>query len=352
MTTSIFAFIIVLGVLIFFHELGHFLMARLFGVGVEKFSLGFGPKIVGFTSGLTDYRISLIPLGGYVKMVGEEPDEELPPEEIHLSFTHKPVWQRFLIVAAGPVFNFVLPLFIFFGLALFYGSATLEPVIGEVQKNMPAQAAGLLAGDRVVSINQVALDSWEEMALIIGQSQGQELVVDVVRSNGEPATIQVAPQQVDGLTIFGEPEKRYVLGVLAAGEMRRARLGPVAAAAESLRQTGYIIRLTIIGVGKIFSGSVSTKELGGPILIAQMSGKAAQQGLGSLLAFIAFISINLGILNLLPIPVLDGGHLFFFAIEALFRRPLPVKVRELAQQAGMMALLLLMVLVIYNDIMR
>ena len=349
--TSIVALIIVLGVLIFFHEFGHFLVARFFGVGVERFSLGFGPRIVGFTSGITDYRISAIPLGGYVKMVGEDPDAELDPADIPLSFTHKPVSQRFLIVAAGPLFNLLLAIFIFFGLFGIYGEMLLQPVIGEVRADMPAGLSGIATGDRIVAIDGQPVDSWEQMAAIIEGSGGSDLAVTVLRE-GEQIQMTVSPRLVDGKTIFGEPAQRYVLGVSSAGEFTHIKLSLPKAFYASLSQTWEIIRLTGLGVAKMVSGAVSTKELGGPILIAQIAGRTAEQGASSLLAFIAFISINLAILNFLPIPVLDGGHLMFFTIEAIRRRPVSIKTREIAQQFGMAVILLLMILVFYNDINR
>lgn len=349
--TTIFALIIVLGVLIFFHELGHFIMARLFGVGVERFSLGFGPRLFGFQRGRTDYRVSAVPLGGYVKMVGEEPDEEIAAADIPESFTHKPVSRRILIVAAGPLFNLLLAILIFYGLFQAYGALWMKPVIGEVSPAMPAQAAGLAPGDQVVHINGTPIKKWEELATMIDGSSGQALTL-VIERGDETFTVTVTPAMVDGKTIFGEPRKRYVLGIVASGEVVREPIGPVAAMVMSLESTWDIIRLTAIGVAKMVSGALSTKELGGPILIAQMAGKQAEEGVASFLAFIAFISVNLAILNFLPIPVLDGGHLLFYAIELVRRKPVGLKTREVAQQFGMVVIISLMVLVFYNDITR
>ncbi len=349
--TSIVALIIVLGVLIFFHEFGHFLTARLFGVGVERFSLGFGPRLFGFRSGITDYRVSAVPLGGYVKMVGEDPQEEVEPADREISFTHKPLSQRFLIVAAGPVFNLLLAVIIFFGLFQIAGSIHLKPVIGEVKPDMPAAEAGLSQGDRVLAIDGKKVATWTQMAEKIEKSGGKTLSVTVARER-EQITVDLAPRLADSKNIFGESRKRYVVGIVAAGETVREHLGPAAALTKSVGQTWRIVRLTCVGVVKIIAGSLSTKELGGPILIAQMAGEQAEQGAASLLAFIAFISINLAILNFLPIPVLDGGHLLFFIIEAVQGRPVTLKTREIAQQFGMFVIIFLMVLVFYNDIMR
>jgi len=228
--TTLFALIIVLGVLIFFHELGHFLVARLFGVGVEKFSLGFGPRLFGFKSGITDYQVSAIPLGGYVKMVGEDPDaeEELSEADIPLSFTHKHVAKRFCIVAAGPVFNMLLAVLIFYGLFQVYGMAHLQPVIGEVTPASPAHAAGLMAGDRVVAVDDAAVVSCEEMALMIRDSGGRMLRLTVQRGDGL-LKVDVRPDPTEGASIFGEPQTHYRIGVAASGEVVRERLNPVAA---------------------------------------------------------------------------------------------------------------------------
>jgi regulator of sigma E protease len=450
MTTSIFAFIIVLGILIFFHELGHFLVARLFGVGVEKFSLGFGPRLVGKTVGITDYRISAIPLGGYVKMVGEEPDAEIDPADIPLSFTHKSVFKRILIVAAGPFFNLVLAVLIFFGFYLMSGIEDVTPVIRNIEADSPAAAAGLKRGDRILSIDGDAVESWYDIGRAVEGSEGQLLRMRISRE-GAAMTVSVRSELRTGEDLFGDPvtyygigiygfppleavvgnvssgmpaeraglkkgdkilaidgrkvedwsdmrdviaasggkalqlrvlrddttfdtsitpalrevknalgeaEERYLIGISTAGtvlpdeERLTKRLGLFAAFRESLERTWFVAEISVIGIVKMIRGSISSDNLGGPIMIAQMAGEQAKEGIGKLIQFVAFISINLAIINFLPIPVLDGGHLAFFAVEAVRRRPVSLRVREIAQQAGMFILLLLMVFVFYNDIMR
>ena len=351
MGTNIFAFVVVLGVLIFFHELGHFLVARFFGVGVEKFSLGFGPKIFGKTIGITDYRISAIPLGGYVKMVGEEPDTEVEPDQIPLSFTHKHVLKRILIVAAGPLFNVLLAVLIFYGIFQISGTIILKPVIGDVQEGTPAQAAGLKKGDEVVGINGRPIENWDQMAGIIADSQGAPLEV-TIRRDGEARVMSLSPVLKTTKNIFGEDIPRYVIGITAAGDIYTKKLSPIGAIAESLVQTYNIVELTVVSVAKIIQGTVSTKTIGGPIMIAELAGQQAKLGATNLLFFIALISINLAILNILPIPVLDGGHLLFFTIELLIGRPVSIRIREVSQQAGMFVLILLMIFVFYNDITR
>ena len=351
MGNSILAFVVVLGVLIFFHELGHFLVARLFGVGVEKFSLGFGPRLVGKTVGITDYRISAIPLGGYVKMVGEEPDADLEPSQIPLSFTHKHVIKRILIVAAGPFFNLLLAVVIFFGLFQISGTYILLPVVGTVQEDSPAMAGGLKTGDRVLSVDGRDVETWEQMAEAISESGGRALHLGVHRDD-ERLDLVVTPESKSLPNIFGEDVPRFVIGISSAGETVARRLNVFQSLGEGVLQTYRIAELTVISIVKLIQGSISAKTLGGPLMIAEMAGQQAKEGAANLVFFIALISINLAILNFLPIPVLDGGHMLFFAIELVRGRPVSLRVREIAQQAGMLILLMLMIFVFYNDITR
>ena len=351
MGTSIFAFIIVLGVLIFFHEFGHFLIARLFGVGVEKFSLGFGPRLIGKKIGITDYRLSAIPLGGYVKMVGEEPDAEIDPADLPLSFTHKHVAKRMLIVAAGPVFNILLAVLIFFGIFWASGTFIMKPSIGAVRAGSPAAAAGLMQGDLITVINGMAINSWDEMAEIINGSEGQTLDLSIRRQEST-LDLSIAPEKVPTQNIFGEEIQRYVIGIEASRESYSKEMNPIEAFSESLKQSYRVIELMVVIIAKLIKGDISTDTLGGPIMIAQMAGDSAKAGVGSLIFFIALISINLAVINLLPIPVLDGGHLLFFLIEAIKGSPVSIKVREVSQQVGLFLLILLMILVFYNDIHR
>jgi regulator of sigma E protease len=351
MLISIFAFVIVLSVLIFFHELGHFIVARLFGVGVEKFSLGFGPRLFGKKIGTTDYRISAIPLGGYVKMVGEEPDAEIDPADIPFSFTHKHVFKRILIVAAGPLFNFLLAIVIFFGLFQISGTYILKPSVGQVETGSPADKGGLEKGDLILSIDGYTVTSWEDMSEIISRSMGKTLSVSVRRGEAT-ILIEIAPVIKTMQNIFGEDLDRYMIGISASGEAFTKDLNPFQAMAESIVQTYKITELTALSVIKLIQGVIPAKTLGGPILIAQMAGQQAKAGTANLFFFIAVISINLAILNFLPIPVLDGGHLLFFFIEAIKGSPINTKMREIAQQAGIFVLIFLMILVFYNDITR
>ncbi len=345
------SFVVVLGFLIFVHELGHFILAKLMGVGVKKFSLGFGPKIVSKKVGMTEYMISWIPLGGYVKMVGEEPDAELDASLIPLSYSHKGVGKRALIILAGPLFNVLFAVVIFFSLFQFAGLPIMEPEVGELQEGMAAQASGMRPGDRVVSINGKPVRAWSDMAALITESEGRSLGFEILRDD-RTFLVEITPQLVPSQNIWGEEVEKFAIGITASGTSSILRLNAFQSATESLTHTWQIAALTTVAIGKIITGSISAKALGGPILIAQLTGEQAKAGLISLLFFVAVLSINLGIINLLPIPILDGGHLLFCFIEAVSRRPVNLKVREVAQQVGFFVLVLLMLFVFYNDIAR
>lgn len=351
MGITLLSFVIVLGVLIFFHEFGHFLIARLFGVGVEKFSLGFGPRLIGKRIGRTDYRISAIPLGGYVKMVGEEPDAKVAPEDIPISFTHKHVFKRICIVAAGPFFNILLAVVIFFSIFLISGLFILKASVGEVREGSPAFAAGLKTGDEITAIDEMPISNWNDMTETIGASKGKTLKVNVKRRDSD-LVFQIRPELIPAKNLFGEDIQRYIIGISSAGDFYTQTLNPFQALAESFRQTYTVIELMVVIIGKLIVGDISTDTIGGPIMIAKMAGDQAKSGIGNLIFFIALISVNLAIINLLPIPILDGGHLLFFLIEAVKGNPVSLKVREVAQQIGLFIILLLVILVFYNDIFR
>ena len=351
MGNSVVAFVIVLGILVFFHELGHFLLARFFGVGVETFSLGFGPKIYQRKVGTTQYCISMIPLGGYVKMVGEEPGAPLAEADIPLSFNHKKLYQKILIVAAGPLFNFLLAFLIFYVIFQFSGLYFVNPVVGEVTANSPALAADMRTGDRVVAIDNKPVNSWDDMVTLIGEGTGAPLSIQVER-DGRYHLLQVTPEAKVSKNIFGEDVKRFMIGVAASGEVTHVGLNPFQALWQGALRTWNIVELTLLSVVKIFNGSVSADTLGGPIMIAQMAGKQAQAGMANFFFFIAMLSVNLGIINLFPVPVLDGGHIVFFFYEAVTGKAADEKFREQANRFGMGLLLALMVFVFYNDIIR
>jgi len=342
--------IVALGLLIFVHELGHFLFAKLFGVGVEKFSLGFGPKIVGKTIGETEYLISAFPLGGYVKMVGESPDTELSEDELARSFMGKPPLQRIVIVAAGPVFNLLFAALLFI-IVYLVGVPAATTKIGEIVAGKPAAAAGFKPGDLVTMVNGTPVSRWDEFSARIADSTGAPLDIQV-RRGGELLQFRVIPELKSGTNLFGEKISYPVIGVVAAGEMVTDRYSPPQAVVKGVRQTWRVISLTFVSLLKLVERVVPLDTVGGPIMIAKMAGEQASAGGVNYLAFMALLSINLGVLNLLPVPILDGGHLFFYSWELIFRKPVSMRTRELAQQIGLVLLISLMVLAFYNDIVR
>jgi len=371
--------IFVLGILIFVHEFGHFIVAKLFNVKVEKFSLGFGPKLFGKQIGETEYLISAFPLGGYVKMFGEggaiegaatppadgsdteksydgesgESLDELPElteAEKARSFAHKPPLARIAIVMAGPLFNLVFAWMIFILLCML-GVPTVTARIGEVLKDKPAARAGLLKDDVVTSINGRRVAQWDEIASLIAAGKGQPVDLTVKRS-GQELRFTITPEARVSKNLFGESVKGHAIGIAAAGEVITETSGPLQAVVKGSAQTWKVIDLTVMSLVKMVQRVVPMDSVGGPIMIAKMAGETAQMGASSFLAFMALLSINLGVLNLLPVPVLDGGHLFFFFCELVLGRPVNQKVREYPQQIGLFLLLSLMVLAFYNDIIR
>ena len=348
--TTIISFIVLLGLLIFVHELGHFLLAKRLGVGVLKFSLGFGPKLIGKKIGETEYLISAFPLGGYVKMIGEDPGEVVSQEDLQRSFQNQPLLRRTAIVAAGPVFNLILAALIF-SIVFMTGVPVLTSKLGEISKESPAFSAGLKKGDRIVSIDGTLLRRWDEMVEIIQRSSGVRLTLSIERE-GKRFDVPVIPEKKKTRNIFGEEREVGMIGVASGGEFIQEKASPHIAVLKGFGKTIDISILTIVGVVKIIQRIVPADTIGGPILIAQLAGEQASAGLTSFILFTAMISINLGVLNLLPIPILDGGHLFFFLIEAIRRKPLSVKMREVAQQIGLFIIIGLMIFAFYNDIMR
>ena len=351
---SIISFIIVLGVLIFVHELGHFLTAKLFGIGVLKFSLGFGPKLIAKRYGETEYLISALPLGGYVKMVGEQPNEEVSAEQTQQSFSAKAVWKRFLVVLAGPLSNLICAVFIFAVVTLITGIPHPLPSteIGQITPGSPAEKAGFKVGDVIEAIDGKAITSWQEVSEIIKNGGGKALTLSVKRGDTVIA-VQGVPSKSEVKDIFGEVvETRYMLGIAQKESLAYEPTTVTGAFKSSLEQTWFYIDLTIMSLWKIIQQVIPASQMGGPILIAQMAGQQMEAGWLNLFSFMAVLSVNLGIINLFPIPVLDGGHLFFFSIEAIRRKPLSLRAQERLQQIGIVLLASLMLFVFYNDFVR
>ncbi len=350
MIISILSAIVVLGILIFVHELGHFLFAKYFNVGVETFSLGFGPKVFARKFGETEYRISAFPLGGYVKMVGENIDEELSEEDLENSFLAKTPLRRMAIVAAGPCFNLLFAYLVFIVVCMI-GIPMATSKIGEVLKDKPAARAGIKAGDRITSIDGKPISRWNDLALLISGSSGKPLDLTVERA-GKTFPVKVTPEMRTAKNLLGETVTSPAIGVMVSKEVVTERVGPLEAVVKGSEHTWNVTKLTVIAVGKIFTGSISVDNIGGPIMIAKTAGDEAKTGLVYFLSFMALLSINLGLLNLLPVPILDGGHLVFYLWEMVVGKPVNLKTREIAQQIGLVLLVGLMVLAFYNDIAR
>lgn len=429
--TTIISFIIVLGVLIFIHELGHFLVAKYSGVGVEKFSLGFGPKLIGIKRGETEYRLSLLPLGGYVKMVGEAPGESVSEEDKRRSFNQQPLLNRAAIVAAGPIMNLVLaavllPVIFMIGIQLpsylekpvlvgfvapgeaadkagikagdivstidghpivdweefleefslnpgkrmkagvvregrmiflditpdtsektgvGYGGVypPMKPIIGDVSEGYPAKAAGIRAGDIIISVDGKPIVHWAELEDIIHKNGGKKAFI--VARGEEKLTFELTPK-------FNDDAKVFLVGIARQEDYMMRKYGFVESIGKGYEAGHEMTERLFLVVKGLVAGQYSLKTLGGPIMIAQVAGKAAETGLAELLSLVAFLSLQLGIINLFPIPVLDGGHLMFFGFEALKGKPLSERFMAVAQQIGIVLLIGLMVLVTYNDLLR
>ncbi len=347
-------FIFVLGILIFFHELGHFLVAKYFRVNVLKFSLGFGPKLVGKKIGETEYLISLIPLGGYVKMLGQNGDDEdepLSPEEERGSFSNQHVLKRVGIVMAGPLFNLLLALLIFCSLYMVSGIQVMTPEIGQVRNDSPGHKAGLLKGDCIISIGGEIIETWSDIKNVVRRSAGDPLDITVRRDN-RSLSLTVVPEEAVEKNIFGEDVKSALIGIVASGKSKKVALPPIGAIKEGFKKTWEITELTCLTIVKLLQRAIPIKTLGGPIMIGQMTGQLAQKDFSYLIPFMAVISINLGILNLLPVPILDGGLIVFLLIELLIGKPLSFKKRDLAQKVGLFLLFMLMAVTIFNDVAR
>jgi len=330
--------------------LGHFVFAKKLGVGVLTFSLGFGPRLVGRKWGETEYQISVFPLGGFVKLVGENPGEEIKEEDRGRSFSAQPVWKRFLIVSAGPFFNFLLAI-VFFSTINIFGVPYFPSKIGDISPESPAAQAGLKKGDLIVSIDGEAVSKWDDLSRIIRSSQGKELQLKIKRDS-ETLDLKVTPKSSTQKNLFGEEVQIFVIGITPTDELLVQKVGPFEAIGKGLSQTWFGIKLTVVSIIKVIERVIPAKTIGGPIMIAQLAGEQAKRGIISLILFTAILSINLGVINLFPIPVLDGGHFVFLALEAILRKPVSIKKMEIAQQVGLILIILLMLFAFYNDLLR
>ncbi|HEX9807978.1 MAG TPA: RIP metalloprotease RseP [Alphaproteobacteria bacterium] len=350
------AFLFILTVIVFFHELGHYYVARWNGVRVDVFSIGFGPELFGWNdrSG-TRWKVSLLPLGGYVKMFGESDesngdDRGLTPQERAVSFHYKSVGQRVAIVSAGPVANFVLAIVVLTGLFATTGEPFTPAEIGAVQPGSAAEAAGFRPGDRFTAIGGARIERFEDVQRVVRSSPGQELVV-TVRRGDETMDIRVVPERQELVDRFGNRSEIGLLGVSRTGN-EFVRHDPLTAAVRAVAETWEISLYTLRAVGQIIAGTRGSDELGGPVRIAQMSGQVAEIGIASVFWFLAVLSINLGLINLFPVPMLDGGHLLFYGIEALRGRPASDRVMEISFRVGLGLVVALFLFVTVQDLMR
>ena len=353
------SFLLVLTVLVFVHEFGHYWVARRCGVRIEIFSIGFGPEIRGWTDRAgTRWKFSLVPLGGYVKMLGDadaasvtsNPLVGLSPREVAESFYHKPLAQRAAIVAAGPAANFLFAAIVFAGLFVFVGQPFTPPDVSAVLPGSAAEKAGIQSGDRILRINGESIERFEEIQRIVQIGLEQPLDIVVRRASGE-IVLRAVPTVVEEVDRLGDKHRVARLG-LRAGGVEFARHDPLTAIWRSVQETYSQTVGTLRAVGQMIVGSRTTEELGGPLRIAQMSGEVVQGGVGSLLVFIAILSINLGLINLFPVPVLDGGHLMFYAIEAVRGRPLGPRAQEYGFRFGLALVLSLAVFATWNDLVH
>ncbi len=345
------AAVVAFGVLVFLHELGHFLVAKKAGVGVLTFSIGFGPKILVRRYGETEYCISAFPLGGYVQMMGEDPREQVLDADRDRSFAEKSLAARSAIVVAGPAANLVLAVVVFMMVFLIFGVPYRTAEIGRVQPDSPAVGAGLQAGDRIVMIGDQDIRSWDELSSAVRESEGRALELGVAR-DGREFVVSLRPTRGQTANILGETEDVWLIGVQGAGSVEVDRLNPFTAAWLAVTRTVELTLLTVEVLAKMVVGRVDSANIGGPLMIAQAAGEQAQRGLANYLFLVALLSINLGVLNLLPIPMLDGGHLLFFLIETVRGKPLGQQQRERAQQFGLVLLIGVMIYAFYNDLAR
>jgi len=346
--------VVLLGILIFVHELGHFIFAKSLGIKVLKFSLGFGPKVIGKKYGDTEYLLSAFPLGGYVKMLGQsdtpEEEEEISEAEKHRAYNFQPIWKRFTVVFSGPFFNLCFAVLIFF-LVFMNGVPYMLAEVGAITPDSPAARQGIMKGDRVIEVDGKRIIRWDEMTEIIHNQPGKELTVRIDRS-GSPLTLIVRPEKKVIKNLFGEDKEVGLIGITPSGKTELKQEGIAGAFSLAVSRTWDISVLTLVSMVKLVQRIIPADTIGGPIMIFQMAGQQASHGAMSFFTFMAVISINLGVLNLLPIPVLDGGHILFMGIEAIRRKPLSEKVIIISQKVGLVLLLSLMAFAFYNDIVR
>jgi regulator of sigma E protease len=357
-------FLFVLTLVVFFHELGHFLIARVCGVKVLVFSIGFGPELFGFNDRHgTRWKVSAVPLGGYVKFFGDDnaasvPDQAaiaaMSEEERRYSFVHQPVGGRAAIVVAGPVANFLLAIVIFSALLMIFGKPSTSARVDAIQAESAAAAAGFQPGDLVLSIDGRPIDSFPDMQQIVSTSAGETLVFEVDRG-GTRITLKATPALKEVKDRFGNVHRMGVLGITRSAspdDTHFTPVGPLNAVVLGVQRTWFVVERTLSYIGGVASGREAADQLGGPIRIAQVSGQVATEGLPSLFSLAAVLSVSIGLLNLFPVPLLDGGHLLFYAIEAVRGKPLSDRAQEVGFRIGLAIVVMLMIFATYNDILH
>jgi regulator of sigma E protease len=357
-------FLFVLTLVVFFHELGHFLVARWCGVRVLVFSIGFGPELFGFNDRRgTRWQLSAIPLGGYVKFFGDDNAASVPDpaalaamneEERRHSFVHQRVGPRAAIVVAGPVANFLLAIVIFAALFMVFGKPSTSPRVDAVQPGTAAQAAGFQPGDLVLTIDGRAVESFPDMQQIVSTSAGETLTFEVERG-GTHVTLKAVPTLKESKDRFGNVHRIGVLGITRSPSPEDTHfqpVGPLTALELGVQKTWFVVERTLSYIGGVVSGREAADQLGGPIRIAQVSGQVATEGLPSLFSLTAVLSVSIGLLNLFPVPLLDGGHLLFYAIEATRGKPLSERAQEVGFRIGLAIVVMLMIFATYNDILH
>lgn len=346
---SLISFLIVLSILVLVHEFGHFIVARRLGVRVERFSFGFGPKIFSIKRGETEYLISAIPLGGYVKMAGDEPGEGLVGDK--WEFLSRTISERFRIIFAGPLLNYVLA-FLIFSVIFMFGSPTLTTEVGALLKGYPAESQGLAVGDKIVSIDGKPVKYWEEMTGIIHKHTFGAMRLSVERA-GRISDIEIKPMVRETKDIFGNKTRIALVGIAPSQRIESVRYGPIQSLYMGFKKLMQLTYVTYKALWSIVVGRLSLKEsMTGPIGIFVITGQAAKMGLVYILHLMGILSASLAIFNILPLPVLDGGHIIFLAIEKLRGRPLSIKTQERVTNLGIAFLVLLTVFIFYSDIIK
>src|ERR1700761_7240957 len=356
------AFLFVITLVVFFHELGHFLVARAFGVKVDIFSVGFGKEIVGRNdrSG-TRWKISWLPIGGYVKFAGDADAASRPDVEAARTMTaaeregvlmFKPLYQRALVAAAGPLANFVLAIVLLTGILMYTGHATVAPVVGDVVKASPAALAGIRTGDRVTRIDQTPITDFQQLPEIISVSSGTSPLAVGISRAGHDMTIWITPKRTKIKDVLGNSTSQMVIGVSAKLPAVRQPYGPVGAFAAACAETGNIMKTTVLTIAQMVSGHGGADQLSGPVGIARVTHQVAEDGFLPLPNLVAILSVSIGLANLFPIPLLDGGHLLYYACEAVLGRPLGERAQDVGFRLGLVLVLGLMLLTTWNDLVR